>query len=157
SDTNNAISSIDIDQPGTYQLSVTQEKPGPDCIYESGIAYISPSMATLAECEVPQCTGLVHALNPPSVPHPSGKYYIYGNIGNNYPVPVTVTISSFNGYGTYTPGTITIPAYGNHSFNSSPLIFTPNPGFNGGDDYIVISIPDMPCVRLFPISFPVNP
>src|SRR5690606_4660184 len=75
----------------------------------------------------------------------------------NYPVPVTVTISSFNGYGTYTPGTITIPAYGNHSFNSSPLIFTPNPGFNGGDDYIVISIPDMPCVRLFPRSFPPNP
>src|SRR5690606_33030439 len=46
---------------------------------------------------------------------------------------------------------------GNHSFNSSPLIFTPNPGFNGGDDYIVISIPDMPCVRLFPRSFPPNP
>jgi len=35
-------------------------------------------------------------------------------------------------------------------------VFTPNPGFYGGDDYLVISIPEIPCMLLIPVHFPIE-
>src|SRR5690606_7216643 len=77
-------------------------------------------------------------------------------------VPMTITCSSFHGYAVYTPGSVTMPVGPTplpptQTYNFS-LTFTPNPGFTGGDDYLVISIPDIPCITLLPISFaPISP
>ena len=57
-----------------------------------------------------------------------------------------------NGFGVYTPGTVSIPAGGTYNFN--PLAFTPNPGFAGGNDYIVLQVVGQSCMTLIPVRFP---
>lgn len=157
-DYDSPVSDLTVNQPGTYQLIIEDEI----CRYESEPVYISPNQETLEICEISPCeldysidylacSELYHEC------HISGAFH---NIISGNPL-ITITVSSFNGYGTYTPGNIIIPPTSSsgpwytysHPFS---LTFTPSPGFYGGDDYMVISIPGVPCVTLIPIHFPVT-
>lgn len=147
SDTDSPVHDLVVDQPGTYQLALEQG----DCRYESELTFISPD---LESCRVRRCDRLqlrIEGIDSDG----SGIYLIYGEISNPYAHPVTVTFSSFNGYGTYTPGSVTIPSGGTYYF--PPLMFTSTSGFYGGDDYLIISVAEIPpCMTLEPIHFPMT-
>lgn len=160
SDTDSPVTDLTVDQPGTYQLVIVKENeyPNEDCIYESKLAYISPAPATLEECADP-CEWGANIKLVTYMPE-LGIYKVDITMILPVGIPMTINFSSFNGYGTYTPGSITmpsgpIPIPPTQSYTFS-FTFTPNPGFNGGDDYLVISIPDIPCITLVPIHFPMT-
>lgn len=142
SGTNSPAFNLPVDQAGAYQLFIEQD----GCDYSSGIAYITPDKV---ECEVDGCGGLVFE-NFQFLEY-FGLYGLSVNIRNNYGIPVTVTISSLNGYGTYEPASFNIPPSGLFAFNVNSF-FTPHPGSYGGDDFVVISIAEIPCIKLIPIS-----
>lgn len=147
SGSNSPVYDLAVNQAGTYQLYIENE----GCEYESGIAYITPD---LKECEVKKCN-VKHDFKKPELKD-DGTYAIFGFIDNPFAMPITVNLSSFNGFGTYNPSSVTIPPGGTYNF--TPLVFTPAPGFNGGNDFLVISIPEIPCITLVPVSFaPANP
>lgn len=141
-----AVEHLDILWEGAYQLVIGEGT----CTYESGFAHIT---IDAEGCNPPPCEGLSYSIE--TIRRRGGVYEVYGHINNSYGIPVTVTFSSFNGYGTYTPGSVTIPFPGSYIFG--PLVFTPNPGFTGGDDFLVISIGNIPCTTLIPVHFPTPP
>lgn len=145
-DIDSPVTDITVDQPGTYQLAIEQD----DCRYESELTYISPNQETLDLCGITECSieYIVEEIGTIT----DSVYAVHGYIVNPFGVPITVTFSSFNGYGTYTPGSVTIPASGIYYF--PPLVFESVPGFTGGEDYLVISVLDENCVTLVPIAFP---
>lgn len=142
SGTSSQIFDLMVNESGTYQLYI--EDGG--CEYESGIAYITPN---LEECNIKNCHLRFDFKDPE--PTEDGTYTIDGYIINTYGFPITVNISSFNGFGTYSPSSVTIPPGGTYYF--TPLTFIPVPGFNGGDDYMVISVPEIPCLDLHRVHF----
>jgi len=144
SGTNGPVSNLTVNQPGAYQLYIENE----DCEYESGIAFISPN-PELEGCEITDCDPKYKLDGPKYVG--GGVYHFNGYIDNTFGFPITVTFTSLNGYGTYSPSSITIPASSTYYF--PPLIFTSNPGFGGGDDYLIISMPEIPCMTAVPVRF----
>lgn len=135
------IFNLPVNQAGAYQLFIEQDS----CDYSSGIAYITPDKV---ECEVDDCGGLIPNLQ---LFEYLGEYGLSGTIRNNYGIAVTVTISSLNGYGTYDPASFNIPPSGLFPFSLNSF-FTPHPGSYGGDDFVVISIAEIPCITLIPVS-----
>src|SRR5690606_32156190 len=106
------------------------------------IAYITPD---LIECEVDSCTP---TLNPPIIIYflmqlPNNQ--LSGFIYNNESSAITITFSSLNGYGICSPASFTLnPTTGTTVF----FDYIPNPGFTGGEDTIVVSIAEIPCITL---------
>ena len=143
SGSNTSVQNLPVNQAGTYQLILQND----GCIYESGIAYVSPNPES---CQIEPCE--LKVVLKEDVHIVEGNYHKYGSVFNPNAYPITVSISSFGGYGIYTPSTITIPAGGNYNFN--PLVFTPNPGFNGGDDHIVFQIVGQDCMTLYRVRYP---
>lgn len=133
------VGSLMVTQAGTYQLELNNE----GCVYQSGLAYISPNPE---KCHIPDCE-LRYELKEPE--YHNGEYWIGGYITNTNSYPITITFSSFNGLGTYSPGSITIPPGGTYNF--PPLVFTPNPGILLIDDYLVIQVVEQECMKLIPL------
>ncbi len=136
------IDPLMVNQAGVYQLIIEDQ----GCMHETGFAYITPD---IEECKVEPCK-LDYGIE--AIKEQKDFYELYGVILNAYGTTITVNFSSFNGYGTYSPASVTIPPGG--SYNFAPLIFTPNPGFTGGDDYLVISVVEDRCITLAPVHFP---
>ncbi|MCE4067186.1 PKD domain-containing protein [Chryseobacterium gleum] len=63
-------------------------------------------------------------------------YKVYGVIYNTGSQPISLTVSSLNGFGVYIPSIITIPAGGMYDMNANPLAFYPNSGFQGADEIL---------------------
>lgn len=138
--TNSVIAQLNITQGGAYQLTI--ENNG--CNLESGIMSLVPNSE---ECDINTCTFKSDVKE--STGYNGLVYLVDGYIHNTTASPITVTLTSFNNYGTYTPGSITIPAY--NTYNFAPLQFTPNTSFNGGNDIIVLQMPG--CMSAYPVIF----
>ncbi|PZR10336.1 MAG: hypothetical protein DI539_21330, partial [Flavobacterium psychrophilum] len=138
---NTNIQNQPVTQAGTYQLSIDND----GCHYETGIMNVAPN---LKECDITPCSFKSDIKD--DIVYENGVYMLYGYVQNTTGAPITVTITSFNNYGTYTPNQITIPAGGTYNFN--PLHFTPNPGYTGGTDYIVLQMPG--CMTVERVIFP---
>src|SRR5690606_31651152 len=84
-------------------------------------------------------------------PIKGGGGYVYSMFFYNpYSYSININLSSFNNYGTFTPGTLTL-APGFNSF--SPIYFYTNSSFYfGAGDYIVIQMPG--CMDLWPVEYP---
>lgn len=143
SGSNTSVQNLPVNQAGTYQLIVQND----GCTYESGIAYITPDPE---RCELEPCN--IEAFFKEEMIIEEGEYFLVGAINNPNSFPITVSLTSFNGYGIYIPGTVTIPAGGTYNFN--PLTFIPNQGFTGGMDYIVMQIVGQNCMTLHRVNFP---
>lgn len=141
SGTNSPIQSLVVDQAGAYQLTIDND----GCTFESGMMYIAPD---LEKCDYKECN--IKAAFKDEIGYENGVYLLYGDIFNPNSVAITVTITSFNNYGTYSPNVITIPANSNYSIY--PLIFTPNSNFTGGNDYIIIQMEG--CMTVYKVRFP---
>lgn len=139
---NMAVQNLPVSQAGTYQLVIKNDI----CTYKSDLMYVSPDMEN---CKVTPCR-FKYALKDP-IWSDDGTYHIYGSISNPYNVPMTVTISSLNGYGTFSPSSVTVPVGGTYNFN--PLIFTPNAGFTGGQDQIILQVAGQQCMTLHKIYY----
>jgi PKD repeat protein len=137
---NTYIPNLPVNLAGTYQLSIDNQ----GCSFESGIMNVSP---ILEGCDIAPCR--FEAEFRREARFERDRYIVDGYINNPYSYPITVTITSFNNYGVYSPNTVTIPAYSTYNF--SPLYFIPNASFTGGDDYIVLQMED--CLTIFPIRF----
>lgn len=137
------VPDLPVNQGGTYQLILEND----GCVYESGIAYITPDPEN---CPFDPCR--IEVGFKEEVIIEDGMYFIVGSLFNPNPTSITLSISSFNGFGVYTPATVSIPAGGTYNFN--PLAFTPNPGFAGGDDHIVLQVVGQNCMTLIPVRFP---
>ncbi|MDV6167363.1 PKD domain-containing protein [Flavobacterium sp. DG1-102-2] len=131
-----------VNQSGTYQLAVINN----GCLSESGIMNVAPN---LEKCDIRPCDIKV-GIKKVGIKEP--LYVLDGQIDNPTGSPITVTITSFNNYGTYSPNTVTIPAGGSYIF--SPLYFTPNANFTGGEDYMVVQVQGRNCMSLVRVTFP---
>lgn len=61
-------------------------------------------------------------------------FNVYGVIHNAAGQAITLTVSSANGFGSYFPSIITIPAGGTYDMNANPLTFYPNANYTGSDE-----------------------
>jgi hypothetical protein len=130
-----------VNQAGTYQLSIDND----GCHSETGIMNVAPD---LKECEIVPCNFKSDVKD--GIIYQNGVYVLNGYIQNTTGSPITVTITSFNNYGTYSPNQVTIAA--GATYNFGPLYFTPNPGYTGGQDYIVFQMPG--CMNVEEVKFP---
>lgn len=140
---NTIIPNLPVNQPGSYQLALNNN----GCNFESGIMHLAPN---LKDCPPKDCGVKVTIKD--GIHFEKDKYIIEGYIYNPNSVAVTVNLSSFNGYGTYSPSVITIPA--NSTYYFSPLFFYPNSNFPGGSDYMIVSM--VGCATIADIKFPKN-
>lgn len=140
---NTFIPSLPVSQPGSYQLAVSNN----GCEFESGVMHLSPN---LDKCPQEECG--VKVTIKEGIHFEKDRYIIEGYIINPNNFAVTVNLSSFNGYGTYSPSVITIPA--NSTYYFSPLFFFPNSNFPGGNDIMVVSM--VGCASIIKIKFPEN-
>lgn len=139
SGSNSMVPNIEITQAGTYQLVVEND----GCVAESNTFSVSPN---LEGCEYDDCKLRVSIKD---TKYQNGVYFVNGSITNPNPFSITLNLSSFNGYGTYSPSVITIGPSGTYYFN--PLQFIPNPGYSGGPDIMVIQGED--CLQVVEIEF----
>ncbi|WP_209915671.1 PKD domain-containing protein [Chryseobacterium jejuense] len=121
-----------INSPGTYRLKIEQNMPsGQKCEFFSGPLNYYPGK----DCGIEtQCNFEVKIT---SFKWDGDHYNVHGIIINTGSQPAMFNISSFNGYGTYFPSMITIPAGGTYDMNTNPLTFYPNASFPGGNDVIL--------------------
>ncbi|RXM51699.1 MULTISPECIES: T9SS type A sorting domain-containing protein [unclassified Chryseobacterium] len=120
-----------IDSPGTYKLRIDQNAGGMHCEYYSGAMNYYPGK----DCGIEtQCS---FDVNITAFKWDGDHYNVHGTIYNAGSLPVMLNISSANGYGTYFPSMITIPAGGTYDMNVNPLTFYPNASFPGGNDAIL--------------------
>ncbi|RYD94516.1 MAG: T9SS type A sorting domain-containing protein, partial [Sphingobacteriales bacterium] len=138
--TNSVIPQLAITQGGAYQLTIQNE----GCNLESGIMTLVPNSE---ECEIYACSFKSDVKE--ETGYNGSVYLLNGYIQNTTASPITVTVTSFNNYGTYTPGAITVAPYSTYTF--APLQFTPNASFNGGNDIIVLQMPG--CMTAYPVNF----
>jgi hypothetical protein len=138
--TNSVVPQLPITQGGAYQLTIQND----GCVLESGIMTLIPNSE---ECDINGCSFKSDVKE--ETGFNGSVYLLNGYIQNITGSPITVTLTSFNNYGTYTPGSITIPAYSTYNF--APLQFTPNASFNGGNDIIVLQMPG--CMTAYPVIF----
>lgn len=130
--TNTIISPFYIGALGTYKLRIDQNMPGGQvCNYYSGPLNYFPGKKCGFET---QCN---FEVNITSFKWDGDHYNVHGTIYNGGGQPAMLTVSSANGYGTYLPSVITIPAGGVYDMNSNPLAFYPNASFPGGTDAIL--------------------
>lgn len=66
-------------------------------------------------------------------------FNVYGVIHNAAGQAVTLTVSSANGFGSYLPSMITIPAGGSYDLNANPLAFYPNTNYTGWDEILFMN------------------
>lgn len=142
SGTNTSVPNQAISMGGTYQLTVDV---GP-CTFRSNTLNITPD---LKNCPVNPCKieGGIRDIQPIK----EGGGYVYSLYFNNpYSYPITINLSSFNNYGTFSPGSLTL-APGFNSFY--PVYFYTNSNFYfGAGDYIVIQMPG--CMDLWGVEYP---
>lgn len=141
SGTNTTIPQLPITQGGSYQLTIQND----GCNFESGTMSLVPNSES---CEVVSCEFKSEVKEDTS--YDGSVYWVDGYIQNNTGSPITVTITSFNNYGTYLPGIVTISPYSTYAF--APLQFVPNASFTGGNDIIVLQMPG--CMTAYPVKFP---
>lgn len=137
---NTFIPNQPITMAGYYQLNVTQM----NCTFSSNTPHISASK----DCDVKPCKFEVYIRE--IYPMDGGYYAMSLHINNPYGYPITINISSQNGYGTYSPSTLTLNPGGN-SF--SPVYFYPNSSYYpGAADGLLIQTPD--CMSVEEFKFP---
>ncbi len=142
SGTNTSIPNQPITMGGTYQLNIGLQ----GCTFSSNQPYITPD---IEKCPVNPCKieGGVREIYPIKE---GGGYVFSLYFVNPYSYPITINLSSFNNYGSFSPGTFTL-APGFNSF--SPVYFYTNATFNPGTgDYIVVQMPG--CMDLWGIEYP---
>lgn len=123
-------------QTGSYQLFLDNGV----CQLTSGNMDISPSGQN-PYCLPEECSLDVAIEGVQSV---GNGYLIYGIIHNFGSQAITVTLTSANNYGTYSPSQpITIAPGGSYQMN--PVLFIPGPNFPGGSDTLMISGPTGEC------------
>lgn len=130
--TNTFIDSFNfVDTPGTYMLRIDQTAGGMYCRYYSGAMnyYPGKNCGIETQCEF--------EVNITAFKWDGDHYNVHGTIFNAGSQPAMLDISSMNGYGTYFPSMITIPAGGTYDMNANPLAFYPNASFPGGYDVIL--------------------
>ncbi|WP_160138581.1 PKD domain-containing protein [Chryseobacterium sp. c4a] len=120
-----------VDASGSYQLRIDQNAPGLHCEYYSGALnyYPGKKCGVETQCQVDA--------NITAFKWDGDHYNVHGTLYNAGSQPIMLTISSVNGYGTYFPSMITIPAGGTYDMNANPLAFYPNSNFPGGSDAIL--------------------
>ncbi|WP_262152716.1 PKD domain-containing protein [Chryseobacterium foetidum] len=123
---NDFIYPLFMSNSGTYQLQIDQL----GCQVTSGTMNFYPGV----ECGIePECKFDAHV---ESVKW-NGDHFILSGVINNYSgQPMTITVSSLNGWGSYIPSVITIPPGGTYDMFTNPIAFYPNPTFPGGADEI---------------------
>ncbi|WP_054512693.1 PKD domain-containing protein [Chryseobacterium sp. ERMR1:04] len=129
---NSLINPLFINTPGSYQLYI--EHFG--CQYTAGTMNFFPGK----ECGIETQCKLEAKIDP--MKWDKDHYNVYGSIYNGATSPITLTVSSLNGYGSYIPSIITIPAGGTYDMSANPLAFYPNNSFPGGADEILFQTQD---------------
>lgn len=132
------------DQPiimaGYYQLNITQM----GCVFSSRTPHITADK----ECDIKPCKieGGIRSIKPIK----GGVYELSIYLNNPYTYPITVNLSSLNGYGTYSPATVTLNPGTNTIY---PLYFYTNGSYYpGAADGLVIQMPG--CISVIDIRFP---
>lgn len=132
------------DQPvtiaGYYQLDITQQ----GCTFSSR----TPNITAGKDCDTKPCKieGGIRSIKPIK----GGVYELSIYLNNPYSFPITVNLSSQNGYGTYSPATVTLNPGVNTIF---PFYFYTNSSYyQGAADGLVIQMPD--CVSVIKLQFP---
>ncbi|WP_343659136.1 PKD domain-containing protein [Chryseobacterium sp.] len=122
---NDFIFPLYIINAGTYQLQVNHL----GCQYTSGTMNYYPGK----ECGSEDCKikGEIKGMK-----WVGDHYAVYGFIYNTGTQPISLTVSSVNGFGIYVPSIITIPAGGMYDMNANPLAFYPNSSFQGADEIL---------------------
>jgi hypothetical protein len=123
---NNFIFPLYIGAPGTYQLQVNHL----GCQYTSGTMNYYPGKECGYETDC-KIEGEIKGMK-----WVGDHYAVFGTIHNAGGQPISLNVSSVNGYGTYIPSIITIPAGGVYDMNANPLAFYPNPNFQGVDEVL---------------------
>ncbi|PWW20123.1 MULTISPECIES: PKD domain-containing protein [unclassified Chryseobacterium] len=123
---NNFIFPLYIGSPGTYQLQVNHL----GCQYTSGTMNYYPGK----DCGYETDCKIEGDIKP--MKWVGDHYSVSGIIHNAGGQPISLNVSSVNGYGTYIPSIITIPAGGVYDLNANPLAFYPNPNFQGTDEVL---------------------
>ncbi|UKB81041.1 PKD domain-containing protein [Chryseobacterium sp. MEBOG07] len=123
---NNFIFPLYIGAPGTYQLQVNHL----GCQYTSGTMNYYPGKECGYETDC-KIEGGIKGMK-----WVGDHYAVFGTIHNAGGQPISLNVSSVNGYGTYIPSIITIPAGGMYDMNANPLAFYPNPNFQGADEVL---------------------
>ncbi|PWN63974.1 PKD domain-containing protein [Chryseobacterium viscerum] len=123
---NNFIFPLYIGAPGTYQLQVNHL----GCQYTSGTMNYYPGKECGYETDC-KIEGGIKGMK-----WVGDHYAVFGVIHNAGGQPISLNVSSVNGYGTYIPSIITIPAGGVYDMNANPLAFYPNPNFQGADEVL---------------------
>ena len=119
-----------INAGGSYQLNIDVAM----CSFGSNELFITPDLNNCPN--VPPCkiNGAVRQLTPAA----NGSYLLSLYLVNPNTTPVTVSLSSLNGYGTYSPATVTLNPGANTIY---PLYFYPNATFiPGAPDGIVVQM-----------------
>ncbi|WP_276877417.1 PKD domain-containing protein [Chryseobacterium joostei] len=127
SGTNDVIHPLYFDASGTYNLQIGHI----GCLFTSGPMNYFPGKECGIEIDCRLSAEIV------SFKWDEDHYNVHGSIFNGGSQPVTLTVSSLNGYGMYLPSMITIPAGGTYDLNANPLAFYPNANFPGGSDDIL--------------------
>lgn len=123
-------------QSGSYQLLMDHG----GCQLTSGNMNISPSVNN-PDCPPKDCKLDAFVR---SVKREGNTFLLFGEIMNFGTQAITVTLTSGNNYGVYSPSSITIPAGGSYQMN--PVIFYPDPNtYSGGPDTLMITGPFPEC------------
>ncbi|WP_336703481.1 PKD domain-containing protein [Chryseobacterium indologenes] len=123
---NDYIYPLYIGAAGTYQLQINHL----GCQFTSGTMNYYPGK----ECGFETECKLEASIK--DMKWVGDHYNVYGVIYNGGSQPISLTVSSLNGFGIYLPSIITIPAGGVYDMNANPLAFYPNSGFQGTDEIL---------------------
>lgn len=123
---NDFIYPLYIGALGTYQLQINHF----GCQYTSGTMNYFPGK----ECGIETDCKLEDKIT--GMKWDGDHYNVQGQIYNAGGQPISLTISSIHGYGSYIPSIITIPAGGVYDMNTNPLAFYPNANFQGVDEVL---------------------
>jgi hypothetical protein len=120
------INPLYIGAPGTYQLQISHL----GCVFTSGTMNYYPGKECGFESDCKLETNIK------AMKWVGDHYQVTGIIQNMGSQPISLTVSSLNGYGSYIPSIITIPAGGVYDMNANPLAFYPNSNFQGTDEIL---------------------
>lgn len=123
---NDFIYPLYINAPGTYQLQIDHL----GCQFTSGTMNYYPGK----ECGFETDCKLETSIK--GMKWVGDHYAVTGTLHNMGSQPISLTVSSLNGYGSYIPSIITIPAGGVYDMNANPLAFYPNSSFQGTDEIL---------------------
>lgn len=123
---NDYIYPLYIGAAGTYQLQIDHL----GCQFTSGTMNYYPGK----ECGYETECKLEASIK--DMKWVGDHYNVYGVIYNGGSQPISLTVSSLNGFGIYLPSIITIPAGGVYDMNANPLAFYPNSNFQGADEIL---------------------